>query len=189
MKKFLSAVAVMLSAATVAPAFAQSASSSSSSSSSTGVASSADLACMSAAIEARENAVITARADFHAKIMTALTARRDALKAAFTISNNNDRRLAINAAYRAFVKAVAEAKASYKVSVQAAWTAFVTASADCHIEADRPLKLKKDRDDHEKENKGKHLGWMRPRNPHSSTDVNASMNASVKANAKLDLSF
>ncbi|MBI5794635.1 hypothetical protein HZA87_06195 [Candidatus Uhrbacteria bacterium] len=202
MKKLIAstAAALVLSGAVLTPAFAQSSASSSAGSSSS-VTASVDLACMSAAIEARENAVISARTTFHAAIMAALNTRKDALKAAFTISNDHDRQVAINAAWDAFMKAVVNARAKYKTDINAAWTAFFTASVNCKVAPDRgPVMKNKDKDHDDKDkkngNRGLHLGWFRKAlrlgtsaDADAKVKVNNYVKSNVKANADFDLSF
>lgn len=194
MSKFTTAAAVtLLSAALAAPAFAQM--SSSTSSMSTGTASSIDLACMSAAIDARESAVVTARAKYHASIMAALNTRHAALKAALTLANNNDRMVAMQAAWKSYVTATEKARAQFAIDVKAAWSVFATAKVNCHIDgddADRPAAPKKGERGNKKddrENRGWHLGWFKGwlRNgagAKAGADVDS--DASVKASTHTD---
>ena len=155
------AAAVLLSTMLAIPAFAQG--SSSSASVSAGMATSADLACMSAAIETRENATISARTTFNASIMAALQTRRDALKAAFTIADNHDRTVAIEAALKAYATAAANARAKFKADVKAAWDAFATAKVNCHIPSDHSDSRNNNDDgkDREHHDRGLHLGWLK----------------------------
>ena len=153
--------AVLMAATLAGPAFAEdnhmSSSSSSTATIDTSVASSADLACMSAAVDAREGAVLTARADLNAKIIAALTTRRASLKAAYTISSNADRKVAIKAALTVFAKSISDARAKYKADTKAAWTVFMTASKACNINADVRVKSES-KDDHDN---GRHLGQLK----------------------------
>lgn len=169
--------AALLSMMFAVPAFAQGASTSA------GAATSVDLACMSAAIETRENAVLSARTTFNASIVAAIQTRRDALKAAFTIANNADRMVAIKAALNAYATAAANARATFKASVKAAWSAFATARVNCHIDADSDVSVRHrgerdDRDDDDRHDRGLHLGWLR----HS-----MKTKAWINGNIKLDL--
>ena len=193
MNKFIAtSVATLLVGATLtSPAFAQS-----SSSASGNTAASVDLVCMSAAIETRENAVISARTIFHASIMAALNARLTSLKAAFTIANNDDRQAAIKASWDAFMKATVDARAKYRTDVQAAWKVFVEASVKCNIAPDRGPKNQEKQhrndEDHEvkRENRGLHLGWFKKmikRTMHDRPGIN--VEAEAKAGANIDLSF
>lgn len=178
MKKFLAATAVLLSTALAAPAFAQTTVNQSAT-----VASSADLACMSAAVEARENAVLSARTSYNAGILAAITARKVSLQAAYTIANNNDRRVAIKAALNAYATAHATARATFKTGIKAAWSAYATARINCRIDVDmdKPGKhLGRDRDrDDDDHDRGLHLGQLKK----------ANVKAGANGSAKLDLSF
>ena len=171
----LRASVALLGIAFAVPAFAANGSVSSSAE----VASSADLACMSAAVDARESATINARATYHASIMAALNVRRDALRVAYTIANNNDRRAAITAAVRAYATVVADARAKFSADVKAAWSAFGTARVNCHIDDQDVLRVKMKKDDRESHDRGLHLGWLMGR-MHSKAWINGSV--------KLDLS-
>ncbi len=162
MKNFALSAAVLLSTIIAVPAFAQS-SVSSSVNGSTSVASSADLACMSAAIDAREASLISARTNFNASVLTAIQTRRTSLKAAFTIANHHDRQVAIHAAMKAYSEAIAKARAQFMLDVNAAWKTFATARLACHIDTDRDgdSKLPKPVKDDDRADRGLHLGWLK----------------------------
>ena len=154
MKKFIAAVALLVTTGITFPAMAQVSSSSSSSSSS--VAVSADLVCLSAAVDVRENAIISARSKFNAAIIVALQTRRDAFKAALTITDNHDRQTAIVAVWKAYRDASIKARAQYKADVKAAWKVYATARTACHVDdlgMPNPPKLPKQWDDDKNEHK------------------------------------
>ena len=185
MRPFALRTAAAVAAMAIAlPVFAQS--SSSSSSASTDVASSADLACMSAAVDARESASITARTTFNASIMAALQTRRDSLHAAYAIANNHDRMVAIQAALNVYAKAIATARAKYKADIKAAWSVFATARVNCHIDQETKVQKSEHEDNHD--NRGLHLGWIKQMSK-ANAAMNASVNASLKSTMKLDLDF
>lgn len=146
----------------------------------TGTASSTDLACMSAAVETRENALISARTTFNASVVAALQTRRDALKAAYTIADNTNRRVAIEAAIRAYVKATADARAKFSADVKASWHAFMTARVACHIDQGASVNVRARTMESEHIDRGLHLGWMK-----AGVHSKAWMNGHVKQ----DLSF
>lgn len=175
MNKFIATgAALVLTAALATPAFADDNTANINTSTDMTVASSADLACMGAAVDVREGAVLTARTDFNVKIIAALTTRRASLKTAYTIANNADRKAAIKAALNVFAKANADARASYKADVKAAWKTFTDAAKKCHIDADVRVK-DESRDDHDN---GRHLGQLKHQ-------VKNAFN--VNAHGKLDL--
>ena len=172
--------AAFVSMALVVPVLAQG----SNASVSAGVASTADLTCMSAAVDVRESAAINARATFNVSIMTALDVRRAALKAAYTIANNHDRMVAIEAAISAYAKAAAAARAKFSADVKAAWNVFATAKVNCHIDQNVSKKNNDKDNDHDdgdrNENRGLHLGWLKTK-MNSKTWMNG--------HTKLDLSL
>lgn len=175
MNKFIATgAALVLTAALATPAFADDNTANINTSTDTTVASSADLACMGAAVDAREGAVLTARTDFNAKLIAALTTRRASLKTAFTIANNADRKVAIKAALTVFAKANADARIKYKADVKAAWKTFTAAAQKCHIDADVRVK-DETRGDHDND---RHLGQLKHQ-------VKNAFN--VNAHGKLDL--
>lgn len=184
MKKLVLGTAVFLSTILAIPAFAQG-SAPANVQASASVASSADLACMSAAIDAREASLISARENFNADIVTALQTRRTSLKAAFTIANHHDRQVAVHAAVKAYSDSIAKARAQFSVDVKAAWKTFATARVACHIDADRdgdnkrpkPVKAGKD-------GRGLHLGWLKQM-MNSDTRINARFHSDVDADTDL----
>lgn len=190
MRKLIAVTALLAATGFALPAMAQTGSSSSSSSAS--VTASADLVCLSTAVEARENAVIAAKTKFDAAVMVALQARRDALKAALTITNNHDRQVALNAAWKTYMDAVIKARAQYKTDIKAAWKVYIAARANCHVDTAEanvrkiPKILRKFRDDDNDDKK------------HEQDDVRVNGSANVMMNmrgrglgtdAHLDLSF
>lgn len=132
--------------------------------------------------------------------MAALNTRRDSLKAALTIANNDDRMVAMKAAWTVYMKASLDARIKFRADVQAAQKAFVIASADCHIDSDYgPRRHPKDDDkdgdkDGDHENSGRHLGWFKNLLKHdvkTNAKANANINGKTNANAhaNFDLSF
>lgn len=147
---------------------------------SAGAASSADLACMSAAVGTRENALISARTTFNASVMAALQTRRDALLAAYTIADHQNRRAAIEAAIRAYAKATADARAKFSADIKVAWSVFMTARVNCHIDQAASANVRVRTMESERIDHGLHLGWMKT-GVHSKSWMNG--------HVKLDLSF
>jgi hypothetical protein len=143
---------------------------------------------MSAAVDVRESATINARTTFNASIMAALNIRRTALQAAFTIANNNDRQVAIDAALKAYATAAANARAKHKTDVNAAWNAFATAKVNCHIAVDQMTSRKvrgEQDDDNDRKDRGLHLGWIKNA---VKANVQAKIQGWTSGHAHMDLS-
>lgn len=158
MNKLVAATGIALSAAITTPAFAQGPVVDAQVQVTAGTATSADLACMSAAVTARETATIDARADLQASLSAAAAVRKSALIEAYTIADNQDRAAAIVAAWSAYVRTSADAYLDYRASVKEANEAFVEASADCNIDSDVQITR------HTKEadgDRGWHKGWFK----------------------------
>jgi uncharacterized membrane protein len=94
-----------------------------------------DLACMQAAVEKRDNAVISAWDTLSASIKTALQTRRDALKAAWGISNSKERRKAIREAWANFAKSKKEASKIFNQARKEAWKQFRNDAKACRATA------------------------------------------------------
>lgn len=83
-----------------------------------------DLPCMQAAVEKRDNAVIAAFDTYTAALKTALQTRRDALKAAWGITDRAARREGLKVAWLAFRDARRSAVQVFKRAKQQAWEQF-----------------------------------------------------------------
>lgn len=90
-----------------------------------------DLACMQSAVEKRDNAIIAAFDAYSASVKTALTTRRDALKAAWGLTDRIQRRDAINAAWKAHRKARNDAFRTLRDARRAAWKQFRADAKTC----------------------------------------------------------
>lgn len=181
MKKFLASALAVSAIATAIPAFANDAQNTSVTTSTT-VTSSADLSCMSAAVMAREDAVIAARTTLNASLLSALNQRRTSLQAAYTISVTKDRWVAINASWKAYVTATKAARSTFNASIKTAWTAYAAANAKCGVTVDPVRKADKNADDDnddKKFNRGLHLGQLK----HMDTKMK------IDGDVKLDLSY
>ncbi len=153
MRKLALSTAIALTSALVAmPAFAET---SSNASASAQVTSSADLACMSAAVDVRETALINAQTSFNGSILSARQTLRTSLMAAFTISNNKDRRVAIKAAWKVYVDAAVKARKQFTTSMNAAWKAYATATVNCRVDVNN------DSDDNDKDDRRNNRGWLK----------------------------
>lgn len=94
-----------------------------------------DLACMKAAVEKRENAIIAAKTKAFTSMDTAFKARRDALKTAWDKTDVKERREAINAAWKTFREAHKAARTQLRNDDKAAWKTFKTDRKACKIDS------------------------------------------------------
>jgi hypothetical protein len=90
-----------------------------------------DLACVKTAVEKRDNAVIAALDAFHTGVKQALTTRRDALRAAWDVSDKNQRKTAIRAAWSAFDGTWKKARRGMETAKKTAWNAYRTDAKAC----------------------------------------------------------
>lgn len=90
-----------------------------------------DLACMQAAVEKRDNAIIAAFDTFSVTVKSALTTRRDALKAAWGITDRAQRRAALRSAWSAFHVARRTAFRTFRSARHSAWVRFRADARAC----------------------------------------------------------
>ena len=151
MKKFIATGAATVIALSLAiPAFAEDAMSSSTT---TGTTSSAmhsegekmmkqdkmmkktpvtvDVTCMQNAVEKRDTAIMAGVDAYSAAVKTALMTRKDALKAAWALTDKTQRNAALKTAWTAFEGTWKKASAAMKTARNGAWTAFKTDSKAC----------------------------------------------------------
>jgi len=83
-----------------------------------------DVACVQNAVEKRDTTIISAFGTFSTSITTALTTRKDALKAAWGIANGKERRAARAAAWQAFYKSSRDAHTTLKTVRNGAWKTY-----------------------------------------------------------------
>lgn len=83
-----------------------------------------DLACMQTAVEKRDNAIIAALDTYSSGAKTALQTRRDALKAAWGMTDKKQRRAAIRAAWDAFRGTWKNAAKTFRSAKRDAWSQF-----------------------------------------------------------------
>lgn len=95
------------------------------------VPSAAALACVQTAVEKRDNAVISAFDAFSASAKTALEARRDALKAAWGITDKKQRRAAIKKAWNDFGFATKTARKTFNKARLVAWAQYAKDGKAC----------------------------------------------------------
>lgn len=90
-----------------------------------------DVACVQGAIEKRDTAIIGGVDAFGAAIKSALTTRKDALKAAWAVEKAKDRRTARKAAWAAYDKAAKDAHSALKTVRNGAWSTYKTDLKAC----------------------------------------------------------
>ncbi len=89
---------------------------------------------MAAAVEKRDNAIIAAVGVYSSTMTTALTTRRDALKAAWQIADNAQREAALKAAHNAFKGTWKKARQAMNDARKAAWKTFrQEAKTNCKV--------------------------------------------------------
>ncbi len=92
-----------------------------------------DLACVAAAVDKRDMAMIAAWDKYSAAIKTALSARKDALKAAWALTDKKARNEAIRKAWNAYRDSVKAAKKTFRDERTAAWKQFRTDRRACGV--------------------------------------------------------
>ncbi len=92
------------------------------------------LACVSTAVEKRDNAIITAWDAFSASARNALLARRDALKAAWLLTDKTARRAAIKKAWTDFRAAAKTARVTLNKARRAAWKQYAVDLKACRAQ-------------------------------------------------------
>lgn len=116
--------ASLLFAATVLPAFADTAGGNSATSTPPTNHRTVDLACVQTAVEKRDNAIISAVDTYASAVKTVLQTRRDALKAAWSIADKKQRRSALRAAWDAFQGTSKNVTKGLRSAKRDAWMQF-----------------------------------------------------------------
>lgn len=92
---------------------------------------SVDTVCASNVVTNREVAIANAFSNFTSNMNTAYVNRRNALQSAWLVSNKDDRRNAVKAAWNNFKTASAAAKKSWKDTVRNEWKNFNENAKNC----------------------------------------------------------
>lgn len=90
-----------------------------------------DATCVSAAVSAREDAIMDAWTTFNTDVTTILTNRKTALVSAWAITDSKERRTAVKDAWATAKKDRKETAAEYKKVKKEAWAEFKTAAKAC----------------------------------------------------------
>lgn len=93
-------------------------------------------ACMQAAIDKRDNAIMASWTSFGTAGTSALTTRRDALKAAWNLTDRKERAKATAAAWSAFKTASRDARKTFNDGRRGAWKQFYTDRKACRAQGD-----------------------------------------------------
>ena len=91
----------------------------------------AKIACVGAAVNAREAAIDSAMTTYTGALNAAYGARAAALKTAYTLTTLKDVRAAVKVAWSDFSKAMRSAQGAWKTSRMGAWTAYRQAAVAC----------------------------------------------------------
>lgn len=91
------------------------------------------IACVGAAVSAREAALDTAIAAHGTTINAAYTARATALSAAYGKTTAGEVRAAVKAAWNAFSSAIRSAQKAWKTARNTAWATFRTSVKACKV--------------------------------------------------------
>ncbi len=90
-----------------------------------------NVACVQAAIEKRDTAVIAAVDAYATAVKSALSARKDAEKAAWNLTDRNARRTALKAAQTTYRNSVRVARNAFRDARNSAWKQFRTDRKAC----------------------------------------------------------
>lgn len=90
-------------------------------------------ACMTTAVTARENGIAAAFEIVTDTTSAALTLRKSELVAAWGLTNSNERKAAVKAAWLKYKNTVKKARLDYKAEAKNIWKTFNTAARACQV--------------------------------------------------------
>jgi hypothetical protein len=90
-----------------------------------------NVACVQAAVEKRENALISAFSAYHTAMGTALSARLAALKSAWAATAVKERRAALKSAWQNYKNALSAARKTFANAKKDAWKQYLTDRKAC----------------------------------------------------------
>jgi hypothetical protein len=93
------------------------------------------VACVQTAVDTRDTAIIAAVNAYTTAVMTALSTRKDALKAAWAIPAAKDMKAALKTAWTNYGVAAKAARKALSDAKKSAWTAFAAARKACKAPA------------------------------------------------------
>lgn len=94
---------------------------------------SADLACLSAAVATREDALLAALDEFNADTKTALTERKGDLTDAYSQTDRAEVKADVKAAWKTYKDAMKTSRGELKADKKAAYSAFKTDAKECGV--------------------------------------------------------
>jgi hypothetical protein len=89
--------------------------------------------CMVTAVDKRDTALITALDKFHSSTKTALETRKEAIKKAWNLSDDKERRVAIKMAMDVFKDFAKKAVKELKEARKSAWRQYEVDRKACHV--------------------------------------------------------
>ncbi len=90
-----------------------------------------DVACAQNAVEVRDTAIISALSVFSSSMTTALTVRKDALKASYALVTKQERSTAHKAAWSVYRASASKTHETLRLARKAAWSSFDTTKKTC----------------------------------------------------------
>ncbi len=90
-------------------------------------------ACMTTAVTVREDGIASAFGTVADTTSAALTLRKSELLTAWGLTNSNERKAAIKAAWSKYKNTVKKARLDYRVSAKNIWKTFNTAARACQV--------------------------------------------------------
>ena len=94
--------------------------------------------CIKNAIDKRDTAIIAGVDAFSTAVKNALSARKDALKAAWDKPDKKERQAALKAAWKAYKEAIKNARKDLKTARQNAWKTFNAERKSCNVRESEP---------------------------------------------------
>ena len=93
----------------------------------------ADLVCAQTAVEKRDNAILAGFTTYSDSVKIALTARRDALKAAWGLVDKIARKEAVRKAWNDYSAVVKTARKTFNLARKDAWKQFKADKKTCNV--------------------------------------------------------
>ncbi len=97
-----------------------------------------DVACVQAAIDKRDGAIISAVNSFSGAAVAAIQARTAALKSAWAISDAKARRKALSEAWKTYKETIRKARMDMKKAIRSAWSQFRVDRKACGAFSEEP---------------------------------------------------